>query len=167
MDNPAKKYTIRKKHRSIMEKTSQFPREPGRPMENWLIPAVTALFIYGLWGFFPKLAVTYINPLSAMIYQIAGAMLVGAIGLSLLGFRPDAHPKGILFAVLTGMAGVLGTLFYFIAASRGKISVVVSLTALYPLITILLAAVFLREAITVTQIFGMIFAVIAIVLLSI
>ena len=136
-------------------------------MNNWLAPAVTALIIYGFWGFFPKLAVTYINPLSALIYQIAGAIAVGILGLFLLGFQPETHPKGILFAVLTGIAGMLGTLFYFTAASRGKISVVVSMTALYPLITIVLAAVFLREPISLTQIFGMIFAVIAIILLSI
>jgi len=135
-------------------------------MDNWLLPAMVALLIYGLWGFFPKLAVTYMQPTSALIYEIAGAMLVGLISLFLVGFEPETHPKGILFAVLTGIAGMLGTLFYFAAASRGKISVVVSMTALYPLITILLAAIFLREPITLKQIFGMIFAMIAILLFT-
>lgn len=135
-------------------------------MENWLIPAFIALIIYGLWGFFPKLAVTYINPASALIYEVAGAMLVGLVSLFWVGFQPETHPKGILFAVLTGVTGMLGTLFFFAAASRGKISVVVSMTALYPLITLLLAAIFLREPITVKQILGMFCAVAAIVLLT-
>lgn len=135
-------------------------------MENWLLSAFAALLIYGLWGFFPKLAVTYISPASALIWEVAGAMLVGLVSLFWVGFQPDTHPKGILFAVLTGVTGMVGTLFFFAAASRGKISVVVSMTALYPLITIVLAAVFLREPISLTQIFGMIFAVIAIILLS-
>ena len=135
-------------------------------MENWLIPAFIALIIYGLWGFFPKLAVTYINPASALIYEVAGAMLVGLASLFWVGFQPETHPKGILFAVLTGVTGMLGTLFFFAAASRGKISVVVSMTALYPLITLLLAAIFLREPITVKQILGMFCAVAAIVLLT-
>jgi len=135
-------------------------------MDSWLAPACGALIIYGLWGFFPKLAVTYINPVSALIYQVAGAMLVGLATLFWVGFQPETHPKGILFAVLTGVSGVLGTLFFFAAASRGKISVVVSMTALYPIITILLAAVFLREPVTAKQILGMLCAVAAIVLLT-
>lgn len=135
-------------------------------MESWLIPASAALIIYGLWGFFPKLAVTYINPASALIYEVAGAMLVGLLTLFWVGFQPESHPRGILFAVLTGVAGMLGTLCFFAAASRGKLSVVVSMTALYPLITILLAAIFLREPITVKQILGMFCALAAILLLT-
>lgn len=135
-------------------------------MDTWLIATFLALIIYGFWGFFPKIAVTYISPQSALIYEVAGATLIGLLTLYLVGFRPDTHPKGVLFAVLTGVAGMLGTLFYFFAASKGKISVVVSMTALYPLITILLAAVFLREPVTIKQIFGMFFALLAIVLLA-
>lgn len=135
-------------------------------MDNWLLTALISLVIYGFWGFFPKLAVTYISPQSALIYEVAGAAVVGLLTLSLVQFQPDTHPKGIFFAVLTGIAGMLGTLFYFAAASRGKIAVVVSITALYPLFTILYAALFLREPVTLKQLAGMVLALIAIVLLS-
>lgn len=135
-------------------------------MDTWLIATFLALIIYGFWGFFPKIAVTYINPQSALIYEVAGATLIGLLTLYLVGFRPDTNPKGVLFAILTGVAGMLGTLLYFFAASKGKISVVVSMTALYPLITILLAAVFLKEPVTMKQILGMFFALVAIVLLA-
>lgn len=135
-------------------------------MENWLLTAFISLVIYGFWGFFPKLAVSYISPQSALVYEVAGAAAVGLVALSLVHFQPETHPKGILFAVLTGIAGMVGTLFYFAAASRGKIAVVVSITALYPLFTILYAAVFLREPVTLKQFAGMVLALIAIVLLS-
>lgn len=135
-------------------------------MENWLVTALISLIIYGFWGFFPKLAVNYISPTSAVVYEVAGALVVGLLCLAMTGFQPASHPKGVLFAVLTGIAGMLGTLFYFMAASRGKIAVVVSITALYPLITILLAALFLREPLSVKQLLGMCFALLAIILLS-
>ncbi len=135
-------------------------------MDNWFLSALLALIIYGFWGFFPKIAVQYISPQSAIIYQVAGALFVGLVAISMMQFKPDIHPKGILFAFLTGVAGILGTLFYFAAASRGKISVVSSMTALYPIITILLATVLLKEPVTIRQIIGMLFALAAIVLLT-
>lgn len=135
-------------------------------MPMWLFYSILALIIYGFWGFFPKLAVNHIRPMSALIYEVSGALVVGLCCLFFVDFRPDFNPKGMLFAVLTGICGMLGTLFFFAAASKGKISVVVSLTALYPLITIFLAAIFLKESLSLKQIMGMIFALIAIYLLS-
>jgi transporter family protein len=135
-------------------------------MENWIVTAIISLVIYGFWGFFPKLAVSYINPVSALIFQVAGAMVIGLFCLALTGFHPETHPRGILFALLTGISGVLGTLFYFMAASRGKIGVVVSITALYPLITILLAFFFLKEPLTFKQLLGMFFSLVAILLFT-
>ena len=125
-----------------------------------------ALITFGFWGFFPKLAMNYIAPQSAVIYQVLGGLFVGIVGLALVGFKPETHPMGILFALLTGITGVLGTLFYYSAASRGQISIVVSLTALYPLITILLAIIFLHETLTLKQVVGLCFAISAIVLLA-
>jgi bacterial/archaeal transporter family protein len=135
-------------------------------MESWLPAALLALLCYGFWGFFPKLAVGFLNPQSALVFEVGGAVLVGLLGLYLVGFRPDSHPVGILFAVLTGVAGMLGTLFYFLAASRGNIAVVVSVTALYPLITISLAFLLLGEPITGRQLAGMACAILAILLFA-
>ena len=135
-------------------------------MNSWFLWTILALVTFGFWGFFPKLAVNYISPQSALIYQVLGGLFVGFVGLSMIGFKPDTHPMGILFAVLTGITGVLGTLFYYSAASRGQISIVVSITALYPLITILLASVFLHETLTLKQISGLCLAIGAIVLLA-
>ncbi|MEW6429417.1 MAG: EamA family transporter [Thermodesulfobacteriota bacterium] len=135
-------------------------------MKDWLPHALAALFIYGLWGFFPKLAVRSLSPASALVWEVAGALAVGIAVLAGMGFRPQYDPKGVFFAVLTGIAGVVGTLFFFAAARTGKIAVVVSLTALYPLITILLAVLLLGEQLGLRQMAGMALALAAIFLLS-
>ncbi|NTV14642.1 MAG: EamA family transporter [Desulfobulbaceae bacterium] len=135
-------------------------------MTSWLPASLAALFCFGLWGFFPKLAVAYLDPRSALVYQTLGGLLVGLLVLASLKFSPAFQVKGVLFALLTGIAGVSGTLCFFAAASRGRISLVVSLTALYPLITILLAALFLKEPLTLKHLAGMVCALAAILLLS-
>jgi len=135
-------------------------------MDNWLLSALLAMIVYGFWGFFPKIAVSYISPQSALVYEVAGAMLVGLLTLFFIRFHLEFHPKGILFAVLTGIAGMVGTFFFFSAAQKGKIAIVVGLTALYPLITVILAVIFLREPLTLKQIIGLVLACGAVLLLS-
>jgi transporter family protein len=135
-------------------------------MDSTFFWTLLAVVTFGAWGFFPKLAVNYISPQSALIYQVIGGLFVGIVGLAMLNFKPETHPMGILYALLTGITGVLGTLFYYAAASRGQISIVASLTALYPLITILLAIIFLHETLVLKQVIGLCFAVAAIVLLA-
>lgn len=135
-------------------------------MQSWLPVTLTALVLFGFWGFFPKLAVVYLDPRSALVYQTIGSLLVALVVLATLKMQPTFHPRGLLYSVLTGVAGFSGTLCFFAAASRGRISLVVSITALYPLITILLAAIFLKEPVTAKQLAGMVCAIIAILLMS-
>jgi transporter family protein len=135
-------------------------------MSAWLPAALAALVLFGLWGFFPKLAVAYLDPRSALVYQALGHLFVGLLVLFSLKLQPAFHPRGAMFALLTGVAGVSGTLCFFAAAQRGKISLVVSLTALYPLITIMLAVLFLKEPLTLKHLAGMACAILAILLLS-
>ena len=135
-------------------------------MENWQTASLISLVIYGFWAFSPKIAVSFISPQSALVYEVAGSLLVGLGMLFFLNFQLESQATGILFAMLTGIAGMAGTLFFLFAAVRGKISIVVSITALYPLVTIILAAVFLREPLSARQLLGMAFALFAIVLLT-
>ncbi len=133
---------------------------------HWLGAALLALISFGIWGLFTKLTIAYIDSKSALIYQTAGVMLIGFITLSLLDFKPATDIKGISFGVLTGIAYGVGCLFYFIAADKGKIITVVTLTALYPLVTILLSYLLLKETVSLKQCSGIVLALVAIYLMS-
>ena len=135
-------------------------------MSSWVWWSLLALFTWGIWGFFPKLATRYMSPQSIIIYEVIAGLSIAAVCLFSTGFKPETHPRGILFACLAGVAGLLGGLFYLFAVARGKVSVIVTLTALYPIITIALAAVFLKEPVTLKQGFGMVLAVLSIILLA-
>lgn len=135
-------------------------------MINWLPASILALFSFGLWGFFTKLAVIHIDSKSALIYQSVGVAIIGLIMLSTMNFKPATDTKGLIYALLTGAAYGIGCMFYFIAASKGKIITVVTLTALYPIVTILLAYLLLKEVVNIKQGIGIALAFVAIILMS-
>ena len=135
-------------------------------MSAWLIPAIGALLVWGVWGALPKLASRHLDPKSILVYESLGALLVGLAVLARMDFKPQVHSAGIALSVATGAAGFIGTLLFLHAISKGKASVVVTITALYPLVVIAISHVFLGEYITLKQGIGMAFALVALVLLS-
>ena len=135
-------------------------------MTQWLPAAIFALLSFGLWGFFTKLAILYVDSKSALVFQTAGVFIIGMITLALMDFKPAVDVKGVSFGLLTGITYGIGCLFYFIAADKGKVITVVTLTALYPLVTILLSYILLREGIHAKQFIGILFALVAIYLMS-
>jgi transporter family protein len=136
-------------------------------MKEWLLPASMTMICWGIWGFIPKITTRYINPLSASVFEGLGSAIFALIILFTLSFKPEIHPKGVSLAFITGLLGMLGALFYLFAMLKGKVSVIATLVALNPVITIGLAYFFLKEPITLKEGVGMIFALIAIVLFTV
>lgn len=133
-------------------------------IQNWLIYTLTALIFYGLWAFFPKLASLYLPARDVIIYQIIGINTIGLILLLTSKVKVQANLSGIVFAVLGGTTGIIGTFFLVKAFAHGKTYVVVTLTALYPIITIILAFLVLKESFSLKNLIGIVFALIAVYL---
>ena len=136
-------------------------------MKEWLLPASMTMICWGIWGFIPKITTRYINPLSASVFEGLGSAIFALIILFTLSFKPEIHPKGVPLAFITGLLGMLGALFYLFAMTKGKVSVIATLVALNPVITIGMAYLFLKEPITVKEGVGMVFAFVAIVLFTV
>ncbi len=135
-------------------------------MNDWFIYGLFALFLWGIWAFLPKLATKYLDPKSLVIFQAVGGTIVVLGVLCWVKFSPVIHTKGIIIAILAGLAGGLGGIFFFYALAKGKASVVVTMTALYPLIAIILSFIILKEPVTLKQGIGIILALAAMVLLA-
>ena len=135
-------------------------------MTNWLPATLISLFSFGLWGLFTKLATIYIDSKSAILYQVFGMLLVGIVMAIFFPFKPTVNLKGLSFAMLTGLTYGIGCLFYFIAIDKGKLITVSTLTALYPLITIILSYFIFKETMTPLQWVGILCALLAIFLLN-
>jgi len=136
-------------------------------MKTWLIYSLVTFFCWGFSVFLPKLAFNHINAKSTFIFQGCGYFIIVSIVLIHAKFNIDANLKGAGIAMLAGAIGMVGLLSFLYAMSKGKASIVVLLTALYPLLTIILSFVILKEKISLTQGIGIILALIAVVLLSI
>jgi transporter family protein len=83
-------------------------------------------------------------------------------------FELEKSPKGISYAVLNGVLSGIGGLALFAAYhTNGNTSLITAATALYPMITVVLAVLILREKLQAIQIVGLAFAAVAIVIFSI
>ena len=133
---------------------------------EWFLPALGSLVFYGFWDFFPKIASLTINPKSFLFYNVIGSVVVNFIIFFVMKSRLQFEMKGFIFSILTGVFGILGTLLFAYALGKGKASVVIIITALYPIISIILSIVFLKEVISIRQFIGMALGMLAVVLIS-
>lgn len=135
---------------------------------GWVIFAVIALVLWGITGVTQKLSTNSISSeLSFLWFAIAMIAISTVLALTV---PVQWHPSPLLFglAVLGGTLNGLGALTSFTALeSGGKASVVISLVALYPLLTVAFAVFFLHERMTGVQAAGIVFAIGAAILLSV
>lgn len=101
---------------------------------------------------------------AALVFRITSTLLVLA---ALIAVRPRRAQPGDLIALASiGVLDTAGNLFFAVASSRGLVSVVSVLSALYPVMTVLLARAFLHERVHRTQELGIALALAGVVLVS-
>ena len=132
---------------------------------DWLIYALCCSLLYGFWGFFSKLATQYINYNTAFVYEAVGSILATLfIIVKTNNFSWQGDFRGIIFALLVGLCGTVASLVFFMAIGKGPVTSVVSITSIYPIVTVLLSFIFLKEPITLFQTIALFLAVIAVIL---
>jgi transporter family protein len=133
----------------------------------WLFFALIALVFFGISGITQKLST---NRISSELSFVWFAYAMAAISLVMLLTVPmHWHVRPLIFwlAVGGGTLNGLGALTSFTALeSGGKASIVISLISLYPLMTVGFAIIFLHERLTITQLAGVVLAIVAAILLS-
>jgi len=136
-------------------------------MASWLIFAASCVGFWGIWGFVAKLTTMRgVHPLALSAVSSITAGLTAWATFYVIGAPWEKNGGSILLALLTGICGSAGAIAFFLALQRGRASLVVPLSALYPAVTILLSLIFLGERPTLTQALGMLLALIASLLLG-
>ena len=131
--------------------------------------SVLTVLLWGLWGLESKFIVERISPLMNQVVFPLGFLPAVIFVLFSKNVRKGSNRwHGGLWAFLTGILGGTGNIAFCMSlASGGKAAVVVPLVGLAPLVTVILAALWLKESVTRIQIVGLVLALISIYLLGI
>jgi bacterial/archaeal transporter family protein len=132
----------------------------------WFIPAALSLVLWGVWGVFQKLATNQMAPRNVYFVSALGAIAVVLVILSTSKFPLRMSFEGTFFGVLAGVCSSLGGLLFLQAMSRGEAAIVITFTALYPVVSIILSFIILDETITLKQGIGIVLALFSMVLLA-
>jgi transporter family protein len=135
-------------------------------LPRWLAYALLCIAAWGLWGFVAKLGADRIAPGPLQILATAGLVPLALLAFFQLRMRLEKDVPGITYGILNGLLSGIGLLAYYAAANRGKVSVVGPVTSLFPLLTVGLAFIFLRERLNAVQTGGVVLSLIAIAIFS-
>lgn len=113
---------------------------------QYLFFALAAMGAWGVWAFLPKLA-SRIDPNSAAIWSWLGGSLIAIPCLICKGGRLETGSGAFGYSLAAGCCGIFGGLMYQRAMnnSEGNTSVVVVISALYPVVCVLMSYLLLRE----------------------
>jgi transporter family protein len=132
----------------------------------WFWFVVIVLVAWGVVGIFQKLSTNYISAESTLVWLMVGLLL----------FEPFVYPgkqllhycrHSLAYGLLSGLLSMLGAWGLFAAMKYGgKASIVTPISALYPLVVVVLSPFVLHESVTGLEGLGVLCALIAVSLLS-
>ena len=135
-------------------------------MLDWLSYSLLAMVLWGIVGLLQKMGANRISAHSLLVWLTVGFLVL------MPWFLQTSNPftlniREVILGIVAGTINGMGSWFLFASLGLGaKASVAIPLTALYPLLTILLAVVFLAENLTSLQWIGILLALVGGVMLS-
>lgn len=125
-------------------------------MENgassWFPFALAAVLGFGVWGLLGKVALDHATWAQvSLLYGVATVLLLGVA----LGVDGGSWSwRGLWLGALTGLLGAAGIACFYLALERGPASQVVPVIGVYPVLTAVLAVVFLGDRLSGVQTLG-------------
>ncbi len=134
---------------------------------SWLAWSLLALATWGVWGILPKIALQGMSWQQLLVFGSFSSFAVSLVVLAIVRPTLAVPLETLLPAIAAGLLGSVGVIATFLALSQGgKASVVIPLTAAYPVITVILSIAFLREEAEPTKLAAVVLFVIATVLVA-
>jgi uncharacterized membrane protein len=137
-------------------------------MARWHFWTLLTILTWGVWAILYRLIADEISEAHSQAISTLGVIPI----LAILWLLPDSPAignrwRGKWLAFGSGVVSCLGNIACYQALSHAKASIVVPLTALYPLVTILLAIALLKEHVNLIQFIGIWLSLAAMLLFNI
>ena len=132
---------------------------------DYLTMTLLSMVLIGFNTFAVKLVSQKLHPAVLLVTKFG----IGVVGLFLyLGYSkvPMVWNRNILYGCLIGLwwSGIM--VLYYTAIARGPLSIVIPIFSMNLIIPAVLGFIFLHEPLTVSKVFGLVFACLAVVLLA-
>ncbi len=135
--------------------------------KTWINFVIIHVIFMGVWGALIELPEKNGFP-ATLGYVVWALTMIPATGVALLVNKGklDYDRNSVLYGSLAGILGAVGQLVLFVALKTAPAYIVFPILSLTPVVTILLAVIFLKESTGLTGWVGIVLAVPAILLLS-
>lgn len=134
---------------------------------KWVWYSVLCIILWAGWAIFSKLGSDNVPPVTMQFLFTLGTLPVAALVLLTKHFRFEKSWNGFFYGTANGVLSGIGSVAFFAAfRSGGNASIITTATALYPMITVVLAVLILRERLSRLQVIGLCFAAVALWLFS-
>ncbi len=133
----------------------------------WLAYALVTTIFWGVWGAFIEIPEKNGFP-ATLGYSVWALTMVpcALVALWIVGWRLEYDRRAVLLGSTVGLLGAGGQLVLFETLRLGPAYIVFPIISLYPVLTILLSVWFLKERASRKAWIGIVFALVAMVLLS-
>jgi uncharacterized membrane protein len=138
----------------------------GEKNNKWLIFAILAALCWGVWGVLAKFVSNDINPYVNHLLFTIGMLFTIPLVIRKCKIN-KINLKGIVWGLFAGILAVVGNIAVYQSFSiGGQAAVVIPVTNLYPLVTIAIAILVLKEKMHWLNAIGILIVVPAIIMLS-
>ncbi len=140
-------------------------------MPRWIVMTALSTFFFGLNAAFIEVPEKFIHPpfpttLGYVVWSMTMACCA-VFALNRVGWNIETDKKALLYGTGVGLLGAGGQILLFAALRDGPAYIVVPIASLYPMVTVVLAIVYLGEKLSRVSTVGISVAFVAIVLLSV
>ena len=133
----------------------------------WLLFALITTVFWGIWGAFIEIPEKAGFP-ATLGYVVWSLTMIpcALVALSIIKWKPEWDKRSVFYGLAAGLLGAGGQLILFEALREGPAYIVFPLISLFPVLTIFLSVVFLKEQTNKKHWIGIALALIAAVFLA-
>lgn len=133
----------------------------------WLLYAVVTTVFWGIWGAFIEIPEKAGFP-ATLGYVVWSLTMIpcALVALTIIKWKPETDRRSIFLGMIVGLLGAGGQLILFEALREGPAYIVFPLISLFPVLTIVLSVIFLKEQTNKRHWFGIVLALLSAVFLA-